>query len=129
MTEPTQNTREYEEIKHDQAIKFIAVDQTSGGGNLGCAEFTFCQSFKRGKIVELRIERRQQHEEGNYLFKHHGASELLFSSFTHDGEEPRVWRIGYCKEHKGQWADVYVPKTSSTLRVRGYSDTISVDFR
>ncbi len=114
---------EYQELADEQPISFQPLHPS-----FGKAEFSFCLAFKRGKIIEVRIERAQQNEKGKYLLKHHGASEFIIGSFLH-GRDARVWRTGFCKDHKGQWLDVYVPDDSTSLTLSKYSEKISADFR
>ena len=107
-------------ITLDDAIHYRAMDPTPGGGNLGRAEFVFCPVWKRGVMRELLIYRAQQRDKQRaYRLPLADAGRVTVFSFRawgHRGiEEPRPWRMGWCKEHKGVSYEVYVPSGTDRL--------------
>lgn len=98
--------------------------------NLGRAEFILCPLYKRGKVVELFIYRRQQQNVTEYYHWEHtgrGVGEMTIQSFG-DLPDPKVWRTFYCKEHKTQSLELYVPVGATYLRFEQFSFCITLGF-
>ncbi len=108
------------------SIPFKAMDDSSFASNLGHAEFNLCQRVRYGKIRELYVVPMQQHDAKQaFLFRHHGAEEITVGTIAC---QPRVWRIGFCQQVKGPFAELYVPRESSRLTVESFSESFDVRF-
>lgn len=114
------------EIKDGDTIPFIEYTQ-----RLGRAEFIICPVYKYGCLNEVFIYRKQQEEiKDFYHWKSLGRvkRELNFSSF--DGlSDAKIWRTFFCKEHKTNSIELYVPIESSKILFHVYSFCVSITFR
>lgn len=86
----------------------------------GRAEFTICPVWKRGKIVEAWVYRRQQDLHEAFHFKVFGSTALVFSG----RHEAHVWRQFWCQEHKTQSTEFYVPDGTTSLHVSRLSSLV-----
>ena len=104
------NRRRLIVLKGKDKVRFIPSDK-----DYGVAEFLFCPVWKNGKIKELLIYPLQQKNIKHYYkIKCDSSESLSISSWTHLGiEEPKIWLIYYCKEHKTVEFRTYVPKNSN----------------
>jgi len=98
----------------------IVVPFLWGNKDLGRAEFSIELDYKRGKLLGFYVFPTQQRNMPDYW---HVSSpsfgEVSISSF--DGlEEPRVWLVGACKQHKMPFIRLYVPPNSTHLEISGY---------
>lgn len=116
-------------LKTNDVVKFIPLDKTKGGENLGRAEFDFCVKWKNGKIKEVYIFHRQQHNiEYYYKIEVGFATTLQFSSRTFKGiQEPKLWYINYCKKHKAINHQIYVPSNSNQFTI-SLGSIFKIDF-
>jgi hypothetical protein len=104
----------YKKIDLNAKINFKPLHNS-----FGRAEFEFCPVFKRGKMTDLFITRRQQDNYENY---HLPLKELGFNNTTdfafngYDSSEGvRAWGHYWCKFHKAICFKVYVPNDTDTI--------------
>lgn len=115
-------------ISINDEIRFKALDDTPGGGNLGRAEFQFCPIWRKGKMAELMIFRRQQREEVRaYRLKLlRGITQFSFQGPYED--KPNLWHMFWCEEHETVCYRVYVPTHSSRIAFEPHFGN-SIDIR
>ena len=83
-------------LKPESKIKYIGLTE-----KWGKAEFQVCPIFKYGKLKKVLIYPRQQDTKYYYEIPANNQKEFQFASWTHKGiENPWVWRMVWCKEHK-----------------------------
>ena len=110
-------------IKDDDFLEFVWATQ-----NLGRAEFTICPIWKRGKLVALYIYPRQQ-KDICYYYYWEGNGKAFYTISSYGGlQDPKVWQMFYCKEHKTQSFHLYVPVESKYLWFSVFSDNITIGF-
>lgn len=86
---------------------------------LGRAEFTVCVRWSRGRIREMWLYPRQQkrYEQG-WHFPRLSSDSLGIGSWNHKGlDDPKVWRMWWCKEHRCMATEFYVPNYSNELDI------------
>jgi len=100
------------ELKDKDSIEFVNTTKTYGR-----AEFSVCQKYRRGKLVELYIYPEQQQSDKYYVWRAvgGGARDFMLGVF-HGLDNPKVWMFGYCREHKTVTFRMYVPADSRFLR-------------
>ena len=103
-------------------VPFKWRDDTPGGGNLGHAEFQVClKHHGKRKSSEFWVYPRQQRGASVYWHKDWVHPDLGFSlSSYQDLEDPNVWHLGYCEEHRCTTFAIYVPRDSVFARIDGY---------
>jgi hypothetical protein len=104
------------EVSDSIEIPFDWKDNTPGGGNLGRAEFNVCIRYLRGKVREVFIYPRQQRRFNYWHRAGYFDQDFTIGSYGELGK-PEVWRVGWCKEHKCQTLEIYVPTGSAFLRI------------
>ena len=108
-------------LKLDSKIKYKFLHE-----NFGRAEFSFCLVRKYGKVKKVYIQRIQQ---GNQEIFCLDLERLGINVTSHSFESwsnynnPRPWRMGWCKEHKAEYTRVYVPENTNTLKFRYHFGT------
>lgn len=92
----------------------------------GRAEFDFCIVAKRGKLVEVHIQRRQQldHEHDWYVYDLTGVESV---AFKWRGENVTPWRYAACKRH-GLGISIYVPDGTDRIAIRQSSVQTRIEF-
>jgi hypothetical protein len=84
----------------------------------GRAEFQVCPIWKRGRIVECWIYPRQQvRPEGDVCWHFEANSDGLTVSGLGPTDEPKLWHIGWCRDHKTATYSIYVPNYTNTLEI------------
>lgn len=93
----------------------------------GRAEFSICPIYKRRKLVKLFIyPHQQENKEDYYIWE--GTSDSYFTIQGYEGlNDPKIWLIGWCKEHKCQNIRLYVPSNSKFIWFHVLS-TITIGF-
>lgn len=87
--------------------------------DFGRAEFQFCIVARRGKMVEVHIQRRQQKDTEHEWFVLKVPADCGIA-FKHRDNNLAPWRYGACKRH-GVGFDIYVPAGTDRLVVRHLS--------
>jgi hypothetical protein len=107
-------------LKIGNKIRFVRNDPM-----WGVAEFVFCPIFKRGKMKEMHIYRKQQEKKEHFVIdlKKYKVSEFEIASWTHKTDHPRVWRNSWCDEHKTIAFEVYPPVGTDIIRTSVYFGT------
>jgi hypothetical protein len=104
------------EVGSEIEIPFDYLDKTPGGSNLGRAMFQVCIKYLRGKASEVFVYPRQQRL--LHYWHRAGHFDIDFCITSYGGLAcPRVWRVGWCKEHKCQALEIYVPDDAALLRI------------
>jgi len=103
------------ELSKHQPISYKWIDETPGGMNLGRAEFTFCPKYKRDRLTEMFISRKQQREKDRYYIAKGLNSESFSFRKQDDIRATPIWRIAFCHDHKVTRFELYVPMGTSTL--------------
>lgn len=83
----------------------------------GRAEFQICPIWKRGRIVECWVYPRQQVRAERDVCWHLEASSNGLTLGGFGRHEPKLWHIGWCKEHKTATYSVYVPDGTNELQI------------
>lgn len=118
-------------LRHDDVVRFVAIDKTPGGTNLGRAEFVFCPMWRCGRLERFFIEARQQRDlvDTQYVVETFKGEMFCVQSWTHRGiKEPRVWSSYWCKEHKTIALRVYVPNNANCFTVCTLQSGCGVNF-
>ena len=106
------------EIKGSEKIYFKPMHKLYGH-----AEFVLCPVWFRGKIKELYITTQQQEPHRQFKVISGFSDQLYIDSWTHKGiDNPKIWLIGKCQEHKTQFIRIYVPINSNFIEVHIGSD-------
>lgn len=111
------NKQTIKEITFNDKIQFDALHPSYGR-----AEFIICPVFKYGYMKELYIQPiQQERNDGIQSWVIKIGSEFRLTTFSirgwvHRGQEPRIWRQWYCKEHNTIAHEFYVPDGTDTLR-------------
>ena len=102
-------------LRDGDIVPFTAVTPKHG-----VAEFRFCLVYRRGKLVEVVINPRQQPAATEFFrLAVHGGT-FFFNSWTHQGlSHPWVWRHFWCREHRCPAFDLYVPRQATQFEVHG----------
>lgn len=91
--------------------------------NAGRPEFDLCVRWKRGKISDVFLTKRQQEDHGKCWRLRSGYSTGISLPY-----ESNPWRVSWCATHKAQQVSVYVPNGTNVLRVSLLS-TVSLTFK
>lgn len=112
------------ELKEYEKYPFIS--HTDKYGN---AEFSVCTRYTHGKLREIWLTSLQQEDFVEYHYKFdYSPTDFSINSRTYKGiNEPRIWIHGWCKEHKGQFMRLYVPRNSDCFTVQLLSN-FSINF-
>lgn len=109
------------EVEGGINVPFKWRDDTPGGSNLGHAEFQVCLKFRRGAPAEFWVYPAQQRDVHTAWHKDWVHPDLGFGFSSYEGlDDPRVWKVGWCPEHKCCSMRLYVPKDSRFIRIDGY---------
>lgn len=101
----------------------------------GRAEFQLCPVFKRGRMTDLYIYRRQQPQEKEQAYHIDLSKDVHWkiACFTIDAQlyfdNPHTWRNFWCKEHKTISFETYVPSNTNIIQFHAFSDNIQIQFR
>jgi hypothetical protein len=121
-------------IALDGSIPYVALDPTPGGSNFGRAVFQFCPIWKRGRMAELLIFRRQQRSlPAAYRLALPAKAAGRVTTFSFhvwaDVDQPRCWRMGWCEEHATVTYEVYVPNNTDALTFHPhFGNSIDIHF-
>lgn len=97
----------------------------------GVAEFVVCPVYRYGKLREFHMFSKQQPNDLKHYwtkFEDGTPMDWSISSWTHkDMEAPRVWLNFWCKEHKCNAQEFYVPR-HSTKFTANFGINFSINF-
>lgn len=107
-------------IVAEEKIDFVPMTQ-----EYGRAEFIFCPVYKYGKMKELYIYPKQQ-PDAKFYYKFelkYTPLDFSISSWAHQGmDDPNIWLMFWCKEHKCMSFSVYVPIQAKSFHISTYSN-------
>lgn len=107
-------------LKDGDKVRFVPSTE-----RYGTAEFIVCQCLFRGKLKELIVWPAQQ-PDARFFYRiplHYSPSSWSISSWTHKGiDEPRIWQMFWCKQHKAPAFRLYVPREANHFTVSMLSD-------
>jgi len=111
-------------LKDGDSISFKYTSQ-----RYGRAEFLICPKYKRGKLVELIIERLSQNKT-RYFYKWKGENKKsFFIENSFDANNPaEVWLFSYSNKYKCQSIRLYAPEKSKKLLLKEYRESIDLIF-
>ena len=109
------------EVDNEIFVPFEWRDTTPGGGNLGRVGFQVCLKFRCGKVSEFWVYPKQTRLE---TYWHVTNCDTSFSISAFQGlENPKVWLINWCAEHKTQTLNIYAPTESKFVWLNNYGIT------
>jgi hypothetical protein len=96
----------------------------------GRAEFQICVQWKRRRVEDLWIYPKQQERVPDEYWhaKINGRSNSVALTGYDGLDYPNVWYTFWCKEHKCQALELYVPSESRVLWISILS-TLSIGFK
>jgi hypothetical protein len=109
-------------ISSNEFIPFEAMS-----ARYGRAEFVVCPVFKRGKLVVCSIYPRQQPEVKDHWVWEGKADGLSFTGYQ-GLDNPKIWRTFWCKEHRCNSIELYVPNEAKFLWINLSVGSLGINF-
>jgi len=99
------------------SVPFQWKDTTPGGKNLGRAEFQVCLKFRDGEVNEFWVYPKQQRDKTEYWHRSAPCDKFFAIRSFEKLDEPWVWMVSWCEEHKTHTMNLYVPDYAKYLRI------------